>query len=60
MPKNDAFVTPQLLLWARERIGMPVELAAKAAGVNEEKYRSWEVGEQLPHNKSGKEICTKS
>lgn len=59
MPSNEALITPQLLLWARERIGMPVELAAKAVGVNEDKYQSWETGEQLPTINQAKKFAQK-
>ncbi|MDR2733510.1 MAG: ImmA/IrrE family metallo-endopeptidase [Spirochaetota bacterium] len=43
-----AHITPQILIWARERISMPVDLAAKASKVSIEKYLSWEAGENRP------------
>ena len=60
MPRNDALITPQLLTWARERVGMPVELAAKAAGVTIDKYQNWETGEQLPTINQAKKFAQKA
>lgn len=48
MARNEALVTPQLLIWARERVRMSVNLAAKAVGVTMDKYECWERGELLP------------
>lgn len=59
MAKNDALITPQLLVWARERVAMPVDLAAKAAGVATAKYQSWEQGEQLPTVNQAKKFAKK-
>ena len=59
MPKNDALITPQLLIWARERVGMTVELAAKATGIAIEKYQSWETGEKLPTISQAKKFARK-
>jgi Zn-dependent peptidase ImmA (M78 family)/DNA-binding XRE family transcriptional regulator len=59
MPKNEALITPQLLAWARERISMPVDFAAKAVGVPIEKYQSWETGEQLPTINQAKKFAQK-
>lgn len=59
MAKNDALITPQLLVWARERVAMPVDLAAKAAGVATTKYQSWEQGEQLPTVNQAKKFAKK-
>jgi Zn-dependent peptidase ImmA (M78 family)/DNA-binding XRE family transcriptional regulator len=59
MARNDALITPQLLIWARERVNMPVDLAAKAAGVAVDKYRSWETGEQLPTINQAKKVAQK-
>ncbi len=60
MPRNDALITPQLLIWARERIGMTIELAAKAAGVALDKYEKWENGEQLPTINQAKKFAQKA
>ncbi|MDL2280753.1 XRE family transcriptional regulator [Selenomonadales bacterium OttesenSCG-928-I06] len=59
MPRNDALITPELLIWARERISMPVELVAKAIGVTVEQYQSWESGEQLPTINQAKKFAQK-
>ena len=59
MPRSDALITPQLLQWARERVEMPVDLAAKAAGVTIDKYQSWEAGEHLPTINQAKKFAQK-
>lgn len=48
MARNEALITPQLLIWARERVAMPIDLAAKVVGVTIDKYKTWELGKQLP------------
>jgi len=60
MARKDALVTPEMLVWARERISMPVELAAQAAGVSIEKYLSWEKGEKLPTINQAKKFAKKA
>ncbi len=45
---SEAFVTPQLLTWARERAGLQIETAAKRAGTTVERAGSWEEGEARP------------
>jgi transcriptional regulator with XRE-family HTH domain len=59
MPKNDALITLELLIWARERVCMPVDLAAKAVGVTTDKYQKWESGEQLPTINQAKKFAQK-
>lgn len=59
MPRNDALITPQLLVWARERVNMPVDIAAKAVGVTVDKYQSWETGKQLPTINQAKKFAQK-
>ncbi|MEW6065150.1 MAG: ImmA/IrrE family metallo-endopeptidase [Bacillota bacterium] len=59
MARNDALVTPQMLVWARERIAMPVDLAAQAVGVAIDKYKSWEQGEKLPTINQAKKFAKK-
>lgn len=59
MARNDALITPQLLVWARERISMSADLAAKATGVTVDKYKRWEQGEQLPTINQAKKFAQK-
>ncbi|MCL4785394.1 MAG: ImmA/IrrE family metallo-endopeptidase [Verrucomicrobia bacterium] len=49
MPRSiPALVRPTLLVWARERSGLPVEKAALNADVEVETLRQWEAGEERP------------
>jgi DNA-binding transcriptional regulator YiaG len=59
MARSDALITPQMLVWARERIAMPVALAAQAVGVTVDKYQSWEQGENLPTINQAKKFAKK-
>ena len=59
MARNDALITPQLIIWARERVNMPVDMAAKAAGVAIEKYQNWESGNQFPTINQAKKFANK-
>lgn len=59
MARGYALITPQMLVWARERIEMPVALAAQAVGVTVDKYRSWEQGEKLPTINQAKKFAKK-
>ena len=59
MARADAFITPQLLVWARERVSMTAEVAASLVGVKLEKYISWERGECLPTVNQAKKAAKK-
>lgn len=48
MPTDLAPVTPDVLRWARESIGVPLELAAQRAGVSPERVAAWEGGSAEP------------
>lgn len=48
MPTDLAPVTPEVLRWARETVGVTLSDAAKRAGVSEARVQSWESGEQEP------------
>lgn len=60
MARNEALVTPQLLIWARERVGMSASLAAKAVGVKMDKYECWERGELLPTVNQAKKFARRA
>lgn len=44
----DALVTPQMLTWARESIGMSLEVAAHVLKLNAGRVERWEAGVELP------------
>lgn len=49
MPSRvDAIIKHDLLIWARENIGLDIEDAAKKIGVKPERLRQWENGEKKP------------
>jgi Zn-dependent peptidase ImmA (M78 family) len=48
MARNEANPTPTILTWARESAGLPLDLAAKKAGVSPERLEAWEQGKQRP------------
>jgi Zn-dependent peptidase ImmA (M78 family)/transcriptional regulator with XRE-family HTH domain len=45
---NPAYVTPQLVKWARERAGMSVGQLADMLRIDSRTLSAWEVGEQKP------------
>jgi Zn-dependent peptidase ImmA (M78 family)/DNA-binding XRE family transcriptional regulator len=46
--KIEAFIKPQLLIWARESAGYDVSGAAKKIGIKPEKLEAWEKGLSRP------------
>lgn len=48
MATDLAPVTPDVLRWARETVGVTVGDAATRAGVSEDRLRAWEAGEAEP------------
>ncbi|HMJ64849.1 MAG TPA: XRE family transcriptional regulator [Candidatus Binatia bacterium] len=49
MPRSiPALVKPALLIWARDRAGLPLEEAASKAGIESEQLRRWERGHDRP------------
>ena len=44
----EAVVTPELLRWSRESIGLSVEQMAKKVGTTEERVEDWEAGRRRP------------
>lgn len=56
---RNALVTPALLSWARERIKLSPEEAAKTAGITVEKLHNWEAGESLPTINQAKKLAKK-
>jgi len=48
MPHPQAHINPEMLRWARGRVGMDIGNAAAAAGVKPEQLERWENGDDLP------------
>lgn len=46
MATERAHITPEVLIWARERAYLDVDAAAKRAGVSPERYVGWETGQE--------------
>ncbi|MFQ5874586.1 MAG: ImmA/IrrE family metallo-endopeptidase [Dehalococcoidia bacterium] len=44
----ERWVTPEVLRWAREQVGLSVELAARKLGLAPETIMAWETGEDSP------------
>jgi Zn-dependent peptidase ImmA (M78 family)/transcriptional regulator with XRE-family HTH domain len=44
----EALVNPELLVWARESIGLGVQEAARKIGIKPERLEQWERGELVP------------
>lgn len=57
--KNLALITPEVLLWARQFAQIPLEEAAKSAGVKVEKLIAWEAGEEYPTIRQAKILANK-
>lgn len=48
MATANAFINPAMLRWARSRLGIDAESAARTVGVKLESYLGWESGEVQP------------
>jgi Zn-dependent peptidase ImmA (M78 family)/transcriptional regulator with XRE-family HTH domain len=46
--RQEAFVNPDLLIWARESINMDIDEAAKKINVKADRLREWENGHNRP------------
>ena len=54
-----AYITPELLAWARDRAGLSFENAAKRLGVTEGKWVEWEHGQSLPTLRQAETLAQK-
>lgn len=54
---NKAYITPEVLKWARESAKISEEVAAAKAAVTVEKLRKWENGEELPTIKKAQTLA---
>ena len=57
--KNNALITPQILIWARERLDLSLIEASEYLRINLEKLKSWEDGIKYPTIRQAKEIAKK-
>ena len=46
--RTEAIINPEILKWARERIALELDIAAKKVGVTKDKLIAWEDGERYP------------
>lgn len=55
--RYQALITPEVLLWARQRVTMPLEVAARKLGVAPEQLDAWERGAARPTFSQAKAIA---
>ncbi len=53
----EALVEPALLVWAREKAGFDVQVAAKKGRVSAEKLAAWEAGKARPTVKQARRLA---
>ena len=56
---NKAYITPELLTWARSRAGLTSAETAKRVNVPEAKLSAWELGEALPTLRQAETLAQK-
>jgi Zn-dependent peptidase ImmA (M78 family)/transcriptional regulator with XRE-family HTH domain len=56
---RPAFITPELLVWARQRLNLSVQETADRTGIKAEKLQSWENGTCLPTVNQAKALAKK-
>lgn len=56
---TEAFVTPQLLKWARQRADLTPEIAAQRINVGPDRLDSWEKGEARPTFRQARALAQK-
>ncbi len=54
---SKAFVTPEMLRWARERVGMPLDLFASKLNIAEDTLLEWEEGASQPTFKQAEKFA---
>lgn len=47
-PISHAHINPEMLRWARRRVGLDLGVAAAVAGVKPEQFERWETGDAFP------------
>ncbi|MCH8994001.1 MAG: ImmA/IrrE family metallo-endopeptidase [Chloroflexi bacterium] len=56
---TEAFITPELVRWARERDDLTTETAAKRVNVKPEKFDAWEKGNARPTLRQAQTLANK-
>ena len=59
MVRSNALITPQILIWARERLDLSPAEAAAYLKTQPEKLQNWEQGKEYPTVNQAKEIAKK-
>jgi Zn-dependent peptidase ImmA (M78 family)/transcriptional regulator with XRE-family HTH domain len=59
MARNNALITPQILIWARERLGLSLPEAARYIKKKPDTLKAWEEGKEYPTVRQAKEIAKK-
>ncbi|WP_396432828.1 multiprotein-bridging factor 1 family protein [Limnohabitans sp.] len=57
MATPQAHINPSMLRWARGRVGIDLQTAAKAAHVKPEQLERWEMGDGLPTFKQAQNVA---
>jgi Zn-dependent peptidase ImmA (M78 family) len=57
--RNNALITPQVLIWARERLDLSLEDASEYLKIKPEILKSWEDGIKYPTILQAKEVAKK-
>lgn len=56
---QEAFITPKIVRWARERLGETIETTAHRLKIQPQRVRSWEEGTELPTLRQAKRLAKK-
>jgi len=57
--RNNALVTPQVLIWARERLDLSLTDASEFLKIKPDRLKSWEDGNKYPTIRQAKEVAKK-
>jgi Zn-dependent peptidase ImmA (M78 family) len=57
--RNNALVSPNILVWARDRLNLTLEAAAEYTGIKLEALKSWEDGSAYPTVNQAKDLAHK-
>ena len=60
MTVAEAYITPKLLTWARERCGFSVQDIARLLNVTDEKVQAWEKKEKYPTMRQARSFAQKT
>jgi len=54
---QKAYITPNVLVWARESARMPIEIAASKVNVSAARLKEWEEGSEQPTIKQAQTLA---